>query len=138
MTNQISRKEALLEVYSDVFKDAYGFRPRGECIANVHVDNCTAEMIEADMDRLQAMTAENEAAESAHADQQVVEFEAQINRFVEYSNSRTIALRWMANSHNINCHRDAQGIEGLLYASGILFHSKANAYLAEIQAAMAV
>ena len=100
--------------FSDLHKDAYGFRPRGH------------EYYEAVPARKQEIWVrvcedlETSQDEEARREQEVIaEFKAQITRVIEAgAGNRINALRWMTSTETFY---HSQSVEGWVYKQGILF-----------------
>lgn len=88
---QLSHRDQLISIYSDVYKDAYGCRPRGMNFAGE-----TDQMIEQHINHLSEIVArqesEREAAEQAAAER----FEKRVAQTIEAgAGDRETALRWI-------------------------------------------
>jgi len=94
MNTTLSHRDSLIQIYSDVYKDAYGFRSRG-----INYDAMSTEELEADLERFSAITKEN-MAEEARAEKAAVEqFYTAIDKLISVgAGDEATALRWMADS----------------------------------------
>lgn len=82
------------QIWSDMYKDAYGFRPRGP------LPNWGMDEWEAEFNRLGAIIKENMEAESASQKACIVEVEKFIASLIKRgATSRTMALRWLHDAH---------------------------------------
>jgi uncharacterized protein YerC len=94
----MTRREELECIFWDMYKDAYGFRPR-----HIRLDLCTDAEIEADLDRLQVIIQDNERQrriaehEAAHA------FEMRVQSIMACgAKDRAMALRWIHEAEGSN------------------------------------
>ena len=106
--------QELQSIISDMFKDAHGFRPRGEQFWSTLT---TVEACNAKLDELQpavdAAIDEDRAREAAAA----VKFEARIAELIEHgAGDRETALRWLRDSV------DAYGDDDLRWSFGLHYN----------------
>ena len=107
---ELSQLEQARELYWDMYKDAYGVRPRG-----VDTSTWTLEQFEAEFEGLGvAIEAEDKARKEAEATATVV-FEQRIQSLVDAgAKDRTTAIRWIHEAE------DTQGDdEYLCYTLGL-------------------
>ena len=101
-------------IFSDLYKDAYGFRPRGH------------EYYEAAPERKQEIWVRvcedldaAEAEEARREQEAIAEFKAQITRVIEAgAGNRINALRWMTSTETFY---HSQDVESWVYEQGFLF-----------------
>jgi hypothetical protein len=95
------------ELYSDIFKDANGFRPRGGLWEGWMA--MTADEKQEEWDSLCRQIEVNIAEERAMEDAAIVDFEAKLQEMIEYGAAdRETAIRWAKDSY------DFDGDEGYL------------------------
>jgi hypothetical protein len=91
-------RESILNIISDVHKDAYGFRPRGVNYAEMSDDELEAEFNYL-CDAAEAAVREEEAAEARALE----EFEAEVSLMLSHgAGSRPNALAWMLDARDLN------------------------------------
>jgi hypothetical protein len=112
-TESLSKREALLQIYSDVHKDAYGFRPRYDYSAY------SLEQLEADFARFGQMISEATEAEALAELGAVAAFKSTIRTLIEVgAEDEETALRWLASKAVEECGPD---YEHYLWKMGILY-----------------
>jgi hypothetical protein len=111
-TESLSKREALLQIYSDVHKDAYGFRPRYDYYSY------SLEQLEADFARFGQMISEATEAEALAERAAVAAFKSTIRTLIEVgAGDEETALRWLASEAVKECGPDW---EHYLWKMGIL------------------
>ena len=101
--DQLSEREQLETIYSDAYKDAYGFRPRGHVFDTVEELRAAIEL---------RIAEEKESMRRA-----MLEFEARVASVIETGASdRATALRWIADADGC-----ADDLEHLCYVNGLPF-----------------
>ena len=103
-------------IFSDLHKDAYGFRPRG----HEYFDAAPERKQEIWVQTIEALEASQEE-ESRREQEAVAEFKAQITRVIEAgAGDRITALRWMIQPAG-ETFRLEQDVEYWVFNQGILF-----------------
>jgi hypothetical protein len=111
-TESLSKREALLQIYSDYHKDAYGFRPRYDYSAY------SLEQLEADFARFGQMISEAAEAEARDERAAVAAYQSVIRTLIEVgAGDEETALRWLASAGVEECGPD---YEHYLWKEGIL------------------
>ena len=102
--------EDLASTYSDMHKDAYGFRPR-------HIPEWTISEFEAEFERLQVALEQRIAEDNAAYDAAALRFESRIESTIALgAGTRENAIRWMMDADN------ASGdIEYFCYLNGLRY-----------------
>ena len=112
-TESLSKREALLQIYSDVHKDAYGFRPRYD------YSSYSLEQLEADFVRFAGVIDEASEAEALAELEAVRTFKSVIRSLIEVgAEDEETALRWLASAAVKECGPDW---EHYLWQRGILY-----------------
>jgi hypothetical protein len=112
-TESTSKRESLLQIYSDYHKDAYGFRPR-YCDYSAY----SLEQLEADFARFGQMISEAAEAEALAELGAVAAFKSTIRTLIEVgAGDEETALRWLASAGVEECGPD---YEHYLWQRGIL------------------
>jgi hypothetical protein len=112
-TESLSKREALLQIYSDYHKDAYGFRPRWD------YSSYSLEQLEADFARFGQMISEATEAEARDERAAVAAFKSVIRTLIEVgAGDEETALRWLASAGVEECGPDW---EHYLWKKGILY-----------------
>jgi uncharacterized protein YerC len=94
----LTRIEELQSIFWDMYKDAHGFRPR-----HIRLDLCTEAEIEADLDRLQVIIADNELLRKAAEEKAAHAFEMRIQSVLACgAKDREMALRWIHEAEGSN------------------------------------
>lgn len=99
MTNTMTRTEELQNLYSDMYKDAHGIRPR-------HVDTThwTEEMFVAEFEALELVIRQEELLRAFNEGQAIERFEVRMaNLMATGAQDRATAIRWIM---------DAEGADG--------------------------
>ena len=101
-------------VFSDLHKDAYGFRPRGH-----EFYDATPERKQEIWDYFCTIVEENIAAEREQADRALRDFEQEVENMIDLgAGDRTTALRWMTQNETFYHEQD---VEHWVWNRGILF-----------------
>ena len=96
--DELSRKEQLEGIYWDMYKEAHGIRPR-----HIRLDLCTEAELEADLDRLQSIIADNELQRQAAEEKAAHAFEMRILSIMACgAKDREMALRWVHEAEGSN------------------------------------
>ena len=102
------------DIFSDLHKDAHGFRPRGH-----EFYDATPERKQKIWDYLAQVVEDNIAAEREHEARALRDFESQINLNIALgAGDRASALRWMTSSEDFY---NGQCVEHWVWNQGILF-----------------
>jgi len=116
------------ELYSDIHKDAYGFRPRDGGVHCWHV--LTPAQKQEAWDRMEATIAEDIAAEKVRAAEDIAAFEAEVQNTIQLgAGDRATALRWMMQTEDFYHEQD---VEGWVWKKGILFTDEGRALVKEL------
>jgi len=114
------------QTFSDLHKDAYGFRPRGHEY-NTATPARKQEIWVQIVDDLEAAQIE----EARQEQEAIAEFEVWVQQVIELgARNRETALRWMANE---NVFHHSQDIEHWVWKQGILFTDYGRDLLKELQ-----
>lgn len=93
-TTEYTRHEELRSFFSDMYKDAYGFRPR-----NYNTASWTEEELMEELDELEKVIAENEAEEKAWEKKNLLKFETAVANTINMgAGNRKTALTWMMDA----------------------------------------
>ena len=118
-----AERNDLLNIMSDMHKDAYGFRPR-----HINYDMFTDAELEAECDSYQEVMTKNEELEAKHLEASLETFEGLINKTIAMgAGNRKTALRWIVDGAN---DFDA---EAIVWSHGILFSDTGRALVEEIK-----
>ena len=105
------------DCFSDLHKDVYGFRPRGNAMDNWDMMGPTRK--QAYWDKLCAELEANTIFEKQQAENAVAKFEARVKDVIELgAGNRTNALLWMTGSEKFF---HSQSVEHFVWEQGILF-----------------
>ena len=105
------------DCFSDLHKDVYGFRPRGNAMDNWDMMGPTRK--QAYWDELCAELEANTIFEKQQAENAVAKFEARVKDVIELgAGNRTNALLWMTSSEKFF---HSQSVEHFVWEQGILF-----------------
>lgn len=111
--------QADFDIYSDLHKDAYGFRPRGALaisFLNADEDRRRAMLDEASRDAAREAEFEREAQQAARD-----AFEARIADTIAIgAGDRRTALRWIIQAEDADIEND-QDVEHVLWCLGLSF-----------------
>ena len=105
------------ELFSDLHKDVYGYRPRGAAMDewNSRAPRQKNELYNALCDELEVVTQD----EKRQADRNLFEFTGLIMDMIELgAKDRETALRWMTQDHEFHSEQD---VSHWVWAHGILF-----------------
>jgi len=105
------------ELFSDLHKDVYGYRPRGAAMDewNSRTPRQKNELYNALCDELEVVTQD----EKRQADRNLFEFTGLIMDMIELgAKDRETALRWMTQDHEFHSEQD---VSHWVWAHGILF-----------------
>jgi len=112
-------------IFSDMHKDAYGFRPRGHEFYDATPER-KQEIWDMVADDVQ-FEIEREAREKVVA---LESFNALLEKFMTYGAAdRTTALRWMTETHRFY---EVQDVEHFVWNQGILFTDEGRALVKEL------
>ena len=104
------------EIFSDLHKDAYGFRPRDHRFYDEETTDAERQEI---WDYMCQVIEDNIAAEKEHEARALRDFESQINlRIALGAGDRATALRWMIQDEKFY---NEQCVEHWVWNQGILF-----------------
>ena len=113
------------ELFSDLHKDAYGFRPRGHEFYDV-----TPERKQEIWDYFCKIVEENIAAEREHEARALRDFEQEVQNTIELgAGDRATALRWMTQTETFY---HEQSVEHWVWERGILFTDEGRALVKEL------
>lgn len=102
------------DIFSDLHKDAYGFRPRGH-----EFYDATPERKQEIWDYFCQVVEDNIAAEREHEARAMRDFEQEVQNMIDLgAGDRTTALRWMTQSEE---YYTEQCVEHWVWNRGILF-----------------
>lgn len=102
--------EDLASTYSDMHKDAYGFRPR-------HIPEWTISEFEAEFERLQVALDRAIAEDNAAYEAAAIRMESRIESTIALgAGTRENAIRWMMDADNVN-----GDIEYFCYLNGLRY-----------------
>ncbi len=105
------------ELFSDLHKDVYGYRPRGAAMEewNSRTPRQKNELFNALCDELEEVTRD----EKRQADRNLFEFTGLIMDMIELgAKDRETALRWMTQDHEFHSEQD---VSHWVWSHGILF-----------------
>lgn len=106
-----------LETYSDLYKDTYGFRPRGTIFYHPDTTDAQRQAIWDDLLIAHERAMDEYDAALVAADEA---FEAQIVANIQYGAvSREVAIRWIIDGHNFTEYDFIEGFGYFQYLSGI-------------------
>ncbi len=95
---ELSRRDQLACIYSDAYKDAYNFRPRG-----VDTSDWTEAMFESELAYLQTIIERNEADRIEDEKAAYDRVEETIERMMECGcRNREMAIRWLHEAYDTN------------------------------------
>jgi hypothetical protein len=107
----VSRRDELAQIYSDMYKDAHGFRPR------IDWRNMTEAELEAACDALQPEIEKSIEEERAAQDEAAKRFEARITQTIATgAGDRETAIRWIDQAEGADGDR-----EYLCYLCGLRY-----------------
>jgi len=110
---QPTRREELLSMVSDVYKDAHGIRPRG-----FNWDAYSDDELDTFVDECITTANENADAEAIWAEEQVIVFKQLVEDTIAHgAGDRATALRWLFEGSEL----DAYDIEHFVWQQNILY-----------------
>ena len=96
--DELSKLEQAQAIYWDMYKDAYGFRPRGH-----DTDSWTLEQFEAEFKLLSVAIADAEIERKNREENAVVVFEQRIDSLINLgAKDRVTAIRWIHEAEDTN------------------------------------
>jgi hypothetical protein len=96
--DELSMLEQAREIYWDMYKDAYGFRPRG-----IDTSSWTLEQFEAEFKVLGLTIADAEIERKASEESATVVFEQRIQTLIDAgAKDRATAMRWIHEAEDTN------------------------------------
>ena len=96
--DELSMLEQAREIYWDMYKDAYGFRPRG-----IDTSSWTLEQFEAEFKVLGLAIADAEIERKASEESATVVFEQRIQTLIDAgAKDRATAIRWIHEAEDTN------------------------------------
>ena len=105
------------DCFSDLYKDVYGFRPRGNAMDNWDLMGPTRK--QAYWDELCAELEANNISEKQQAENAVAKFKARVQDVIGLgANDRKTALSWITGSETFY---HSQDVEHFVWEQGILF-----------------
>lgn len=124
---QITEREEMLSMLSDMHKDAYGCRPRG-LYAHLNIQ----EMDEV-MESLQDVIGNNIVDEEIQLQADLVAFNELLEKTINLgAGNRETALRWLYDGSGIGEINSSQDLEHFAYQQGILFSNEGKALVQEL------
>jgi hypothetical protein len=95
MVDVQEKREALIQMYSDFHKEAYGYRPR------FNYSIYTLEQLEKDMARFEEVCKENRVQQDLESQKSIKEFERRLQLIMDAGNcNRKTALKWLVESYD--------------------------------------
>jgi hypothetical protein len=117
-----TERNDLLNIMSDMHKDAYGFRPR-----NINYSAFTDAELDAEVDRLQAVIEESIKEEAIQEEADLEAFGKLINKTIAMgAGDRATAIRWIVDG------ADDWNAEAIVWSMGILYTETGRALVKEI------
>jgi hypothetical protein len=117
-----AERNDLLNIMSDMHKDAYGFRPR-----NINYAAFTDAELDAEADRLQEVIEESIKLEAVREEADLEAFGALIKKTIALgAGDRETALRWIVEG------ADDWNAEAIVWSMGILYTETGRALVKEI------
>ena len=128
MTTTETKRQEMILIYSDFYKEAYGFRPR-----HINYHEFTLAELQADFDRFSKVCKENARIEKEANGRAIAEFEQKVQTLINMgANDRKTALRWIVESYE--AHDLYYGADWLVsYELGIGYNEYADDLKAEFQ-----
>lgn len=118
------------ELYSDIHKDAYGFRPRNGGVWDW--DRMSPAEKQAAWDRMEEKIQEDIDFEKQAAERAAQEFEAEVQSYISLgAGDRETALRWIIQSEDREFFHE-QCVEMMIYNRGFLFTDEGRKVVQEI------
>lgn len=113
-----TEKSEAIGLLSDIYKDAYGMRPR----TVYNYDAMSIADINAEIDVVHAVSMENMKQEELHALKSEVAFKELVQDTIGYgANDEKTALKWLFDGHLGDNTVDYFEIDGFLYHYGIMY-----------------
>ena len=127
-TNSEEKRMSLIQIYSDFYKDAYGFRPRG-----VNYHEFTLAELEADFASFGEVCEENDRQEKLANDYAIQQFEKRVQSVIDMgAGDRKTALRWILDSYDGGDMM--YGMEGFVsYEMGLGYNDYAKELAVELE-----
>lgn len=101
---ELSPLEKAQQIYSDLYKDAYGVRPRNW----QHINKLTLEQLNAELDFLETVIVQEIALDKAREERAAARFEAEIQANLERgATDRQHAIRWIAQANAVDVDDEA-------------------------------
>ena len=113
---ELSERERLECTYSDAYKDAYGFRPRG-----VNIAGFTLEELKGELQHLEEIIGRNMRAEHEAQQKAIAAFEARVHEVMTMmcinrgDCNRADAIRWIQQAEGA----EGQTLDYLCYLEGL-------------------
>lgn len=115
---EITERSEAISMLSDIYKDAYGMRPR----TVYNYDAMSIADINAEIDVVHAVSMENMKEEKAHELRCETSFKELVQDTIGYgANTEKTALKWLLDGHLGGNEVDYFEIEGFLYHYGIMY-----------------
>jgi len=96
--DELTQLEQAREIYWDMYKDAYGVRPRG-----IDTSSWTLEQFEAEFKVLGLAIADSEIERKASEESATVVFEQRVQSLIELgAKDRSTAIRWIHEAEDTN------------------------------------
>lgn len=123
----LTEREELLGMVSDMYKDAYGTRPRG--IYTLY----TNEQLKATLDSLEAVIVANMKEEKIAELSSIEAFNELLNKTIDMgAGDRETALRWLYDGSDIGEPMSSQDLEHFVYQQGMLCTKEGDALKEEL------
>ena len=107
-----TEKNEMISMYSDMYKDVYGFRPRG-----VNFDKHTIKHLNEEMDFLQEMIEDDLKRELVQKNIDIIAFKNLIQETIEHgAGDHATALRWLLEGSEY-----PEDMEMFIWSTGILY-----------------
>ena len=117
-----AERNDLLNIMSDMHKDAYGFRPR-----HINFDKFTDAELEAECDSYQEVMEKNEKLEAIRLEDDIKAFDKLVQQTIEMgAGNRKTALRWIVDG------ADDWDAEAIVWNMGLLHSNTGRALVKEI------
>ena len=98
MLQELTRQEELQSIYWDMYKDAYGIRPRG-----IDTSNWTEQAFNKEFEYLATMIQDNHLLRIAAEEKAVIAFEMRVQTVLACgAQDREMALRWIHEAEGTN------------------------------------
>ena len=118
-----SERNDLLNIMSDMHKDAFGFRPR-----HINYSKFTDAELEAECDYYQEVMENNEKLEASKLVSDSIAWDKLVQQTIEIgAGDYKTALRWIVDG------ADDYDAEAIVWSHGLLFSSKGKALITEIR-----